>query len=252
MRFYNYGNWAVGEPVVESETPEELRLKMTCPHPQWMEVNRDTTTIPEDETLKYLTITEACSVCKALRVRLFPEGVPEEPFDYSIPLNISWYERLFNLGNFTILSRRFMQGTNPPVFMTRVETPPRVETPEGNVHVALLPIDTLLFSPAALERTKDMELMAKLGPQRYAEFRILKEGLKTKPEKDLVRQYGESLLKVVQDIGPESIVAARTLLEGEIALESAEMEEYEIQAMEREVKYRKAAIERRRAGKKPK
>lgn len=241
MRFYNIGNWAVSEPVVDSEDPEELQLKMTCPHPKWEEISRDTTVDPEDETNKYLTITEACAVCKALRIRLFPEGMPEEPFNFAIPLNVSWYERLFNLGNFTILSRRFFQGSNnPPVFMTRVETP------AGNVHLALLPIDTLMFSPAALERTKDMELMAKLGPKRYVDFRVLKEGLKTKPEKDLIRRYADLLVKVVQDIGPESLIAARTLLEGEIGLESAEMDEYEIQAMEREVKYRKAAMERRK------
>jgi hypothetical protein len=248
VEFYNRGNWAVSAPVVEADDADELVLKLTCPHPQWVEINRDTTAPdPDDPTIKYLTITEACAVCKSLRVRLLPEGISEkdEPFDFSVPVNISWYERLYNLGNFTILVRRYQQGGgNPPIFMRRVETP------AGNVHSVVDPMDTLLFSPSALVTTKDMEAMAKLGPKRYADFRILKEGRVTKPEKDIVRLYGESLLKVVQDIGPESIAAARTSFEGEIEQESAEMEEYQIQIMEKEVAARKAQIEKRRAGKK--
>lgn len=243
MEFYHHGNWAVSAPVVDSEDGEELRRKMTCPHPQWTEVRRDTTDDP-DEHIKYLTITEICSACGALRVRLFPEGIPEEPFDYSIPLHVSWYERLYNLGNFTILVRRFLQGKeDPPVFMMRVETP------TGNVHTGTVTIGTLLFSPAAVEVTKDMERVMKLGPKRYADFRALKEARHTKREKSLVRQYGESLFKVAQDIGPESLAAASALLEGEIGHESAEMEDYEIQAMEREVKYRKTAAQKRKAQK---
>jgi hypothetical protein len=129
----------------------------------------------------------------------------------------------------------------------------RVETQAGNIHTGIVQLETLLFSPAALEQIADMERMMKLGgPKRYASYRMLKEGRKTREEKTDIQAHAEALGKVVQDIGPESIAAARAIFEAEIEQEAAEMEEYQIQMMEKEVAERKAQIEKRRAGKKPK
>lgn len=241
MEFYQRGNWAVSTPlwVLDDQTMEDRMSMMVCPHPQWKEVNRQVIENPEDG-IKYLTITEKCQACGALRMRLLPEGVPEEPFDYSIPEKGPWYERLYNLGNFIILVRRYQENEEvPPTFMTRVETP------QGNVHTGMIQMPTLLFAPAAVDLMKNMETVVKLGPKRYAEYRILREKRRTKREKDDIREHGDSLYRVAQDIGPESFAAAKALLEAEIDHESVEMEEYQIQAMEREIQHRRAAQKKR-------
>lgn len=249
MEFYPRGNWIVGTPiwVLEDDDLGNRMTKMLCPHPQWKEAGRAKEVNPEDGK-EYLIVTEECPVCDAKRLRLLPADIPEEPFDYSIPQTGPWYERLYNLGNFVILVRRYQNNPNvPPSFMTRVETQ------AGNIHTGIVQLETLLFSPAALEQIADMERMMKLGgPKRYASYRMLKEGRKTREEKTDIQAHAEALGKVVQDIGPESIAAARAIFEAEIEQEAAEMEEYQIQMMEKEVAERKAQIEKRRAGKKPK
>jgi len=248
VEFYPRGNWIVGTPiwVLEDQDEQERITMMLCPHPQWKEIARAQETNPEDGKT-YLVVSEECTVCEAKRLRLLPAGIPEEPFDYSIPEKGPWYERLYNLGNFVILVRRYNNNPEvPPSYMTRTETQ------AGNVHTGVVQLETLLFSPAALEQIVDMERMMKLGPKRYAGYRILKEGRKTKEEKTDIQAHADALGKVVQDIGPESIAAARAIFEAEIDQEATEMEEYQIQMMEKEVAERKAQIEKRRAGKKPK
>jgi hypothetical protein len=194
---------------------------------------------PEDQA-KYLTITEQCSTCGTLRIRLLPEGIPEEPFDNSIPEKGAWYERLYNLGNFTILVRRYHNNPKElPAFMTRVESA------AGNVETSTLQLKTLLFSPAALDMVTSIERIGKVGAKRYADFLTLSKGINRKREKDQIRAYADSLFRLAQDIGPESIEAAKFILEPEIKHESVEMEEYEIQALEREVQHRKASQKHR-------
>lgn len=232
--------------MFEDQEVDDRVSKMLCPHPEWKETGRTKETNPEDNT-EYLIITEECPVCNARRVRLLPAAIPEEPFDYSIPQTGPWYERLYNLGNFIILARRYQNNPNvPPSYMTRVETQ------AGNVHTGIIQLETMLFSPSAIEQISDMERMLKLGPKRYANYRILKEGRKTKEEKTDIQTHAEALGKVVQDIGPESIAAARTIFEAEIDQEAAEFEEYQIQMMEKEVAERRAEIQQRKAAKKPK
>jgi len=249
VEFYPRGNWIVGPPiwVLEDQDEQERISMMLCPHPQWKEIARAQETNPEDGKT-YLVVSEECTVCGAKRLRLLPAGFPEnEPFDYSIPEKGPWYERLYNLGNFVILVRRYNNNPEvPPSYMTRTETQ------AGNVHTGVVQLETLLFSPAALEQIVDMERMMKLGPKRYAGYRILKEGRKTKEDKADIQAHADALAKVVQDIGPESIAAARAIFEAEIDQEAADLEEYQIQMMEKEVAERKAQIEKRRAGKKPK
>lgn len=249
MEFYPRGNWIVGTPiwVLDDQTIDDRMVKMLCPHPEWKETERKIETNEEDGQ-EYLVVREECPVCNAIRVRLLPTNIPEEPFDFTIPERGPWYERLYNLGNFIILTRRYQNNPNvPPSFMARVETQ------AGSVHSSTVQMETLLFSPAALEAIADMERMLKLGPKRYANFRILKEGRKTKEEKDDIKAHSDTLAKVISDIGPESIAAARTIFEAEIDHEIQEMEEYQIQMMEREVAERKAQIETRKAKKtKPK
>lgn len=222
---------------------------MLCPHPEWKEIARANETNPVNGK-EYLVVSEECSVCKARRLRLLPAELREadEPFDYSIPQSGPWYEKLYNnLGNFIILVRRYDRNpTVPPAYMSRIETQ------AGNIHTGIAQLETPLFSPAALEQIKDMERMMKLGPKRYAGYRILKEGRLTKQEKTDIQAHADALGRVVQDIGPESIAAARAMFEAEIDQESAELEELQIQMMEKEVAERKAQIEKRRAGKKPK
>jgi hypothetical protein len=218
---------------------------MVCPHPKWVEENREKEDLGGTE---YLVITEKCVVCGAIRGRALPASMAEEPFDYSTPQSGLWYERLYNLGNFVILARKFQNNPErPPSYMTRVETQ------AGHVHVGMAELDTPLFSPSALQEIEDMERMLKLGPKRYASFRILKEGLTRKEQKDEIQLHATTLAQVVQDIGPESIAAARTLFEAEIDHEIQEQEEIQIQQMESEVAARKAQMEeRRKQGKKPK
>lgn len=222
--------------------------KMLCPHPEWKEIGRAQETNPEDGK-QYLVISEECTACESRRLRLLPPGYPEtEPFDSSIPEKGAWYERLYNLGNFIILSRRYDNNPEvPPSYMTRIETQ------AGNVHTGIVQLETYLFSPAALEQIADMERLIKLGgPKRYAGYRILKEGRKTKEEKTDIQTHADALGRVVQDIGPESIAAARAIFEAEIPQEAADLEEMQIQMMEKEVAARRAEIEKRKASKKPK
>lgn len=249
MEFFPRGNWIVGEPqwVFEDQTLEDRMKMMLCPHPEWKEIGRAKETNPDDGK-EYLVISEECSACGARRLRLLPPGFTEdEPFDSSIPQTGPWYERLYNLGNFVILVRRYDNNPEvPPSYMTRIETQ------AGNVHTGVVQIQTPLYSPAALEQIVDMERMMKLGPKRYAGYRILKEGRKTKEDKADIQAHADALGKVVQDVGPESIAAARAIFEAEIDQEAAELEEFQIQIMEKQVAERRAEIEKRRAAKKPK
>lgn len=246
MEFYPRGNWIVGTPlwILQDQDPDDRMVKMICPHAQWTAAGRHVEENPEDG-LKYLVVSEKCAECGAIRLRLLPEGAPEEPFDYSIPVKGSWYERLYGFENFTILVRRYNNNPSvPPSFMVRVDTA------AGNSHTGIVQIPTLIFSPAAVQVLKDMEKVARVGSKKYADFRILKEGRHGKQEKDDIRALADSLFRVAQDIGQESHAAAKSNLEAEIGQESAEMEQYEIEAMEREVQQRKAALESK--SKKPK
>lgn len=239
MGFYPRGNWIVGSPIwalKDLDINDRIKM-MLCPHPQWVEVGRDKELISEIECL---VINEKCPICGATRGRAIPMELSAEPFDPSTPTSGPWYERLYNLGNFVLLSRRYQEHSRAPItFMTRVETQ------AGNVNATSTAIDTPFFSPAALEHIADMETMIKLGPKRYVSFRILKDGRKTKEEKDDVKEHADSLVKVVQDVGRESIAAARTIFEAETDHEIQEQEELQIQEMEREVAERKAQIEER-------
>lgn len=79
------------------------------------------------------SVTEDCSVCQANRFRWIPEKIKGECFDYSTPESGPWYERLYNLGNFVILSRRYQNNPTVPLsFMTRVETQ------AGHVHTGIV------------------------------------------------------------------------------------------------------------------
>lgn len=256
MEFYHRGNWIVGTPVwvfPEQEMDDRI-AKMICPHPEWAELGREVEQNPEDG-IRYLVVTEKCPACGALRMRLLPEGAIEEPFDYSIPESGPWYERLYNLGNFVMLVRRYQNNPNvPPSFMTRIETP------SGNVHTGTIQIPTLLFSPAAVEQLVDMERVIKLGPDRYAAYRILKEGRKTKEERDDIKMHTQTLDKIIQEIGPESIAAAKTLLEAEVDHEIEDMKQYqaaaiaeqaeqETQEMEKQVEEPKARARKKKSKK---
>lgn len=241
LEFYQRGNWAVSTPVwiFPDQTDEERIAMMVCAHPHWDVGKKEITENPSDQA-KYLTVTEQCSTCGALRVRLLPEGIPEEPFDNSIPQTGAWYERLYNFGNFTILVRRYYNGPkDPPNYMVRVETA------AGTVETSTLRLKTLLFSPAALDMVNTVERVVQVGPKRYADFITLKQGILRKKAKDQIRAYADSLFRIAQDVGPESIAAAKSILEPEIKHEAIEMEEYEIQALEREVQHRKASQKHR-------
>lgn len=243
MEFYPRGNWIVGTPIWVFKDQEigDRMAKMVCPHAKWVDAGRHTEDNPEDG-LKYLVVSEKCAECGAIRMRLLQEGVPEEPFDYSIPVRGPWYERLYGFENFVILVRRYQNNPNvPPSFMTRVETS------QGNVHTGMMQLPTMLFSPAAVQVMKDMATVARVGAKKYADFLILKGGRQGKRAKDDIRDLADSLFRVAQDIGPESHAAATATLQAEIEQEADEMEQYEIQAMEQEVEQRKAA--RRKSGK---
>lgn len=241
MEFYPRGNWIVGTPiwVFQDQPIVDKMTKMVCPHSQWTEASRETELNPEDG-IKYLIVKEECGECGAIRMRLLPADLPEEPFDYSIPTKGPWYERFYDFGNLAVLIRRYQNNQDvPPSFMTRVNTP------SGNVHTGMVQLPTLLFSPAGLELTKDLEKVAKLGPKRYADFRILKEGRHRKRDKKDIQEHADSLFRVAQEIGPEGIAAVKSIFTAEIDHESAEAEEYEIQAMEEEVQQRKAVLKRK-------
>lgn len=249
MESFERGNWLVqtpiwvipGEKIGEETTQEKHIARMTCPHPQWVETKKESADIYGNGEM-FTLVAEQCPVCQAYRARIFPQSIPEEPFDFSIPKTGPWYERLYDLGNFVILARRYNNNpTRPPTYMSRVETK------AGNVHTSMAEFDTLLFSPSVLNVIKDMEGMLKLGPQRYVAFRILKEGRKSKAEKDWVQEFAKTLAKVVEDVGPESISAARTIFEAEINQEIAEMEEIQIQNLERTLEEAKADIAKRRS-----
>lgn len=241
MEFYPRGNWIVGTPiwVFKEQDIVDKMAKMVCPHLQWTEAERQTELNPEDG-ITYLVVKDQCGECGAIRMRLIPTSLPEEPFDYSTPMAGPWYERLYDLGSLFVLIRRYQNNPDvPPSFMTRALTK------SGNVHVGMVQLETLLFSPAGYEMMRDMEKVAKLGPKKYADLRILKEGRSRKREKQEIKEHADSLFSVAQEIGPESIAAAKSVFEAEIESESAEAEEYEIQAMEEEVKQRKAALKRK-------
>lgn len=238
MEYYPRGNWIVSTPiwVLKDQDLDDRMAKMVCPHPQWAEVSRGVDENSNDG-LKYLVVSEKCAECGAIRMRLLPEGVPEEPFDYSIPTKGPWYERLYGFENFTILVRRYSNNPDvPPSFMVRVDTE------AGNAHTGMVQIPTWLFSPAAAQILKDMGTVAKAGPKRFADFLILKEGRSGKQEKSDIRALADSLFRVAQDIGPDSYSAARANLEAEIDQEAAEAEANEIEMMEREVAMRKATL----------
>lgn len=246
MEFYPRGNWIVGTPlwVQEDQDPADRMAMMVCPHPKWDEKSREVDENSNDG-LKYLVVSEKCAECGVIRLRLLPEGVPEEPFDYSIPVRGSWYERLYGFENFVILVRRYNENPEvPPAFMTRVETS------QGNVHTGMVQLPTMLFSPAAVAVMKDMEKVIRVGSKRYADFRILKENRHGKQEKDDIRAHADSLFRVAQDIGAEPYIAARAILEAEIEQEAIEMEANDIETMEREVAMRKASLKQK--SKKPK
>jgi hypothetical protein len=244
VELYQRGNWFVSTPILvfNPKDPEKGEAMMICPHSQWAEVKREMVDEDPDAHGKYLAVSEKCTACSSIRVRLLPESVPQEPFDYSIPTEGSWYERLYNLGNFVLLVRRYNNNPEvPPTYMTRVETQ------SGSVQTSLNQLPTALLSPAAVRHIEDMEKLIKLGPKRYVDFRILKEAWNTKEDKDLVRAHAENLVKVIQEIGPESIGAAKSILQTEEAREDAEMEVASMQEQEAILQEMKAMIEKRRS-----
>jgi hypothetical protein len=223
------------------EANESHVVKMTCPHPQWAVVNEKVETDPEGK--KGLVVMEKCVACNALRVRILPEGAPEEPFDYSIPVSGHWYERLYNFGNFVILARVYQDNKEVTTYMTRVETP------AGNVHSGMVNLNTLFFSSSALHQIYDMELMLKFGPKRYVDYRIFQEGRQAKQEKADVQKHADTLFKVVQDIGVESIVSAKAIMEAEVDRDAEEVEVAQIEERERVLQEMKAMVEKRRSEK---
>lgn len=233
----------------KNQSLDDRVSKMIDPHASWqieeasIAVDPETKepTIDEATGEPVFVVKEVCPVCGAIRFRYIQESKKNEPFDYSIPTKDPWYERLYNLGNFTVLVRRYQDNPNvPPNFMARVDTP------TGGVYTGMYQIGTLLFSPAVLELLQVMQNMARIGPQQYASFRILKEGRKTKQAKEEILRETEALARVVSEIGPESIAAAQAVMEAEPEQEAADMEEFEIQEMERQVQLRREQFQKRR------
>jgi hypothetical protein len=263
VEFYRRGNWIVGTPIwvfpgaalpgAEEPTQEDRIQKMICPHPSWrveesaLAADQETGEPIVDENFgePVFVVKEICPVCGAIRFRYIPESKKDEPFDYSIPTKGPWYERLYNFGNFTVLVRRYQNNpTVPPSFMTRVDTP------SGASYTGMHQIGTLLFSPSVLELLESMQNMARVGPERYYSFRILKEGRRSKREKEDIKREMESLARVVSEIGPESISSAQAIMEAEPQQETADMEDYEIEEMERQAQLKRELLQKRR--KKPK
>ncbi len=261
-QYYPRGNWWVQTPIwtVDAEgeplSEDQVIAKMICPHPSWTVQESGPAMDREDPSKPVIDpetgqgvwqVVETCPLCGAIRFRWIPESMKDEPFDYSVPQTGPWYERLYNLGNFTILSRRYRENENvDPNYMTRVETP------AGHAHTGMIMLGTWLFSPAALDQIGDMERMLKMGPQRYVKFRSLKEGRNRRDQIKELEDHATTLAQVVQDIGPESIAAARAIFEAEVDQEAAELEELRIQEMEREVAQRKREAAERKSKKKPK
>ena len=254
MEWYRRGNWVVGTPIwtdPEGFTGPEVIAKMICPHPSWtiQEAGRaedpstePPTPIKDPASGDFIwNVAEHCALCDAIRFRWIPETLKNEPFDYTVPQAGPWYERLYNLGNFVILARRYQNNPNvPPSFMTRVETE------AGHVHTGMVQIPTLLFSPSALDQIADMERMMRLGPQKYIKLRALKEGKTRRDQLKDLEAHATTLAQVVQDVGAESVEAARAIFEAEIEHETAEAEEYQIKQMEDEVTERKREREERK------
>lgn len=250
MEFYRRGNWIVGTPiwVLKQDQPEDDRvLKMICPHPSWR-VEESAVAVDEkgqpvvDEMFgePVFVVKEVCPICGGIRFRYIGESKKDEPFDYSIPQKDPWYERLYNFGNFTVLVRRYQNNPNvPPSFMARVDTP------SGAVYTGMYQLSTLLFSPAVIELFEVMQNMLRVGPQRWASYRILKEGRKGIAKKE-IQQEAEALARVVSEIGPESLEAATAVIQAEPEQEAADMEEAEIKEMERMAQLRREQIQRRR------
>lgn len=242
VEFYKRGNWIIGTPIypLASEDLEARMQAMSCPHCEYKEVDR---TVEEIDGEEYIVVKEECPECPAIRMRLFPTDLPEEPYDPTPPAG-PWWERLYNFGNFTILVRRHTFPGRPPYYLTRIDTA------GGNAHAGFHPGPNDIFAPAALHQLQDLERMLKLGPERYVSFRALKERLTRKAEKDDLIVHAKTLFPVAQEIGPEGVAAARDILEREVDNEIAEMEEFAAAEMERQAEEMKKQAEEIRKRKK--
>lgn len=247
---FQRGPWTVVTPIFSSEKPtqEEMDRFITCPHPSW-EIAQSGPVVDEKNELvidpeigePVFNVVERCPICGGVRFRYIPLRLKDEPFDYSIPTKEPWYERLYNLGNFSVLSRRLLPPDETIDYMTRVDTPSG-----ASFHTYFSDTKTQYFSPSVLGLLAILNDVARVGPEQYAAFKILKEGHKTKQAKQRMRERAETLGRIVSEIGPESLASAQAIMEAEPENEAADMEEWEIGQMEREAQLRREQLQKRR------
>lgn len=251
---FRRGSWTVVTPIFVSPsgsppTIEEQSLFMTCPHPSW-EIKESGPMVDKETKEPILdpqtgeavfSVTERCPICGAFRFRYIPLAQKDEPFDYTIPTKEPWYERLYNLGNFTVLSKRLLPSDETIQYLTRVDTPSG-----ATYSIVFGDMRTVLFSPSVIRLLEILGDVARVGPEQYAAFKILKEGRKTKAAKEEVQEEAAQMGQIVSEIGPESLASAQAIMEAEPEKEAADIEEWEINQMEREAQLRREQLQKRR------